>query len=76
MKDIEKTLNELKPIKRKRFLMTLSKIKPQKQLKIDRTEYQEVADCIRSDQVPASHIVEYFVYKMFYKWYKKKYLND
>jgi hypothetical protein len=76
MKDIEKTLNELKPIKRKRFLMTLSKMKPQKQLKIDRTEYQEVADCIRSDQVPASHIVEYFGDKMFYKWYKKKYLND
>jgi len=76
MKDIEKTLNELKPIKRKRHLMTLSKIKPQKQLKIDRTEYQEVADCIRSDQVPASHIVEYFGDKMFYKWYKKKYLND
>jgi len=56
--------------------MTLSKMKPQKQLKIDRTEYQEVADCIRSDQVPASHIVEYFGDKMFYKWYKKKYLND
>jgi len=56
--------------------MTLSKMKPQKQLKIDRTEYQNVADCIRSDQVPASHIVEYFGDKMFYKWYKKKYLND
>jgi hypothetical protein len=26
--------------------------------------------------VPASHIVEYFGDKMFYKWYKKKYLND
>jgi hypothetical protein len=76
MKDIEKVLRELKPIKRKRHLMTLSKMKPQKQLKIDRTEYQEIADCIRSDQVPASHIAEYFGDKMFYKWYKKKYLND
>ena len=56
--------------------MTLSKMKSQKQLKIDITEYQEIADCIRSDQVPASHIVEYFGDKMFYKWYKKKYLND
>ena len=56
--------------------MTLAKMKPQKQLKIDRTEYQDVADCIRSDQVPANHIVEYFGDKMFYKWYKKKYLND
>jgi len=69
-------LNELKPIKRKRHLMTLAKMKPQKQLKVDRTEYQDVADCIRSDQVPASHVVEYFGDKMFYQWYKKKYLND
>ena len=45
--------------------MTLSKMKPQKQLKIDRTEYQEIADCIRSDQVPASHIVEYFAIRCF-----------
>jgi len=56
--------------------MTLAKMKPQKQLKVDRTEYQEVADSIRSDQVPASHVVEYFGDKHFYNWYKKKYLND
>jgi hypothetical protein len=71
MKDIEKILNELKPIKKKRTLMTLAKMKPQKQLKIDRTEYQDVADCIRSDQVPASHIVEYFGDKMFYNGIKR-----
>jgi len=76
MKEIEKILKELEPIKKKRTLMTLAKMKPQKQLKIDRTEYQEIADCIRSDQVPASHIAEYFGDKMFYQWYKKKYLND
>lgn len=76
MKDIEKELNKLKPIKRKRFLMALSKMKPKKQIKVDRTEYEETAECIRSDQVPASHIVEYFGDKKFYNWYKKKYLND
>ena len=33
-------------------------------------------DCIRSDQVSAPEIVELFEDKAFYKWYKKKYLND
>ncbi len=54
--------------------MALSKIKQDKQFKVDITDYQDVADCIRSDQVPANHIAEYFNDKKFYKWYKKKYL--
>jgi len=58
----------------KRTLMALSKIKQDKQIKVDITDYQDVADCIRSDQVPANHIAEYFNDKKFYKWYKKKYL--
>jgi hypothetical protein len=37
-------------------------------------EWQDLADCIRSDQVPAKAIAEYFNDKVFYKWYKKKYL--
>ena len=60
--------------KRRRFLVTLSKIKLKKKYKVDRADYQDVADCIRSDQVPAAHIAEYFNDKVFYKWYKKKYL--
>ena len=44
------------------------------QAKVDITDYQDVADCIRSDQVPASAIAEYFTDKKFYYWYKKKYL--
>ena len=40
--------------------MALSKIKQDKQIKVDITDYQDVADCIRSDQVPANHIAEYF----------------
>tara|TARA_A100001011_G_scaffold394417_1_gene486794 strand:+ start:338 stop:496 length:159 start_codon:yes stop_codon:yes gene_type:complete len=44
--------------------------------KVDTYEYQSLADCIRSDQVPASEIAEIFTDKAFYKWYKKKYLND
>ena len=44
-----------------------------RQTKIDKHEYQNLADCIRSDQVSASHIAEYFKDKAFYEWYKKKY---
>ena len=44
--------------------------------KIKKSEYQNYADCIRSDQVPASEIAEIFTDKAFYKWYKKKYWND
>ena len=50
--------------------------KSEKLHKVDITDYQDVADCIRSDQVPANHIAEYFSDKKFYQWYKKKYLND
>ena len=44
--------------------------------KIDTWEYESLAECIRSDQVPASEIVEIFTDKTFYKWYKKKYLTN
>ncbi len=44
--------------------------------KIKKADYQNYADCIRSDQVSAPEIVELFEDKAFYKWYKKKYLND
>ena len=42
--------------------------------KVDTYEYQSLADCIRSDQVPANHIAEYFNDKKFFNWYKRKYL--
>ena len=44
--------------------------------KVDTYEYQSLADCIRSDQVSAAGVVALFKDKAFYKWYKKKYLND
>ena len=40
--------------------------------RIKKSEYQNYADCIRSDQVSAPEIVELFEDKAFYKWYKKK----
>ena len=44
--------------------------------KVDINEYQDLADCIRLDQVPASEIAEIFTDKSFYKWYKKKYFKN
>ena len=38
-------------------------------------QYQDLADCIRSDQVPASDVAKFFQDKKFYNWYKKKYLT-
>jgi len=43
--------------------------------KVDTYEYQDLADCIRMDQVPASEIAEIFTDKTYYAWYKKKYLD-
>ena len=62
--------------KNDRLVMTLAESVKNKPMtrKIDTYEYQSLADCIRSDQVPANHIAEYFNDKKFYKWYKKKYL--
>ena len=37
--------------------------------------YQDIADCIWSDLVPASDVAKFFSNKDFYKWYKKKYLT-
>jgi len=64
--------------KRRRLLITIGENSMSKKMtrKVDITDYQDVADCIRSDQVPASEIAELFTDKPFYKWYKKKYLTD
>ena len=68
----------LKDIKRKRLLITIGENSMNKKMtrKVDITDYQDMADCIRSDQVPANEIVEIFTDKKFYKWYKKKYLKE
>jgi len=42
--------------------------------KVDKDEYQDLADCIRMEQVSAPEIAEIFTDKAFHKWYKKKYL--
>ena len=43
--------------------------------KVDTYEYQDLADCIRSDQVPASEIAEIFTDKAFYNWYSARYFK-
>ena len=65
-------------IKQDRLIRTLAenfKNKPMTR-KVDTYEYQSLADCIRSDQVPANEIAELFTDKAFYKWYSDKYFTD
>ena len=64
--------------KYRRFLITIGENSMNKKMtrKVDITDYQDMADCIRSDQVPANEVAEIFTDKPFYKWYKKKYLTD
>ena len=62
--------------KQDRTIITMGENKQKMSRKVDITDYQDLADCIRSDQVPASEIVEIFTDKAFYKWYKKKYFKN
>ena len=62
--------------KQDRTIITMGENKQKMIRKVDITDYQDLADCIRSDQVPASEIVEIFTDKSFYKWYKKKYFKN
>ena len=58
-----------------RMVQTLAEDYKDKKItrKVDTYEYEDLAVCIRSDQVPAPAIVEYFSDKIFYKWYSNKY---
>ena len=40
-------------------------------MKVDKKDYQDLLDCIQSDQVSAPEIAEYFEDEGFYKFYKK-----
>ena len=62
--------------KQNRTIITMGENKLKMTRKVDITDYQDLADCIRSDQVPASEIVEIFTDKSFYKLYKKKYFKN
>ena len=42
--------------------------------KVDITEYESMATCIKTDQVPPSEIAEIFTDKKFYKYYKNNWL--
>ena len=43
--------------------------------KVDTYEYESLAECIRSDQVPPSEIAELFTDKDYYKWYSERYFK-
>jgi len=61
--------------KKNRTIITVGENKQKMTRKVDTYEYESLAECIRSDQVPASEIVQIFTDKKFYKYYKKNYLN-
>ena len=61
--------------KQERTIITMGENKQKMTRKVDITDYQDVADCIRSDQVPAEEIAEIFTDKAYYKWYKKRYFK-
>ena len=62
-------------IKKDRTIITVGENKQKMTRKVDTYEYESLAECIKTDQVPASEIVEIFTDKKFYKYYKKNYLN-
>ena len=43
--------------------------KKKKALIIKKSQYQDIADCIQTDQVPAAAIAEYFADKKFFAWF-------
>ena len=61
--------------KKDRTIITVGENKQKMTRKVDTYEYDSLAECIKSDQVPASEIVQIFTDKKFYKYYKKNYLN-
>jgi len=40
-------------------------------MKVDKKDYQDLLDCIKSDQVSAPEVAEYFEDEGFYKFYKE-----
>ena len=60
--------------KAKEYFAEQSKMYAEPKVKVDTYEYESLAECIKSDQVPANHIAEFFSDKNFYKYYKEKYL--
>jgi hypothetical protein len=66
----------MKKEKQNRTLTTLGENAKSKKMtrKVDTYEYESLATCIKTDQVPASEIAEIFTDKKFYKYYKKNWL--
>ena len=61
--------------KQDRTIITMGENKQKLTRKVDTYEYESLADCIRSDQVPASEIAEIFTDKKYYNWYKKRFFK-
>ena len=53
--------------KQERTIITMGENKQKMTRKVDTYEYESLAECIRSDQVPASEVAEIFTDKEYYK---------
>ena len=42
-------------------------------MKVLKKDYEDIGECIRSDQVPSNVVAGYFLDKNFLKWYRKRY---
>ena len=60
-----------------RMVQTLAENYKDKKMmrKVDTYEYEALETCIKTEQVPASHIAEFFTDKAFYDWYSKRNFN-
>ena len=58
-----------------RTIVTLGENAKDKKMtrKVDLTEYESMATCIKTDQVSPELIAEYFEDKPFLRWFQKKY---
>ena len=77
-KQHKKSLKKAEPkgVKKKRNHKKLIKIIKETHAEpFPKSEFQDIADCIRSDQVSNSGVMWYFKHKKFYKWYARKYLK-
>ena len=65
-------------VKQQRLIRTLAEANKDRKMtrKVDTYEYESLAQCIKSDQVPANEIAELFTDKAYYDWYSKRNFMD
>jgi len=63
-------------IKKDRTIITVGENKQKMTRKVDTYEYENLEQCIKSDQVPANEVAELFTDPDYYKWYSDRNFKD